>query len=114
MKLLNINGNGVFGTIEAPDLKLYTIKELKNCTVPPLCVLYQHQLFVLYSLQNNIAYYTGILRLISRYREVQGSTDNFYFIYNFKTHKITNHYTLEDKRLGNSPTAVNTGGGSSA
>lgn len=41
-----INHNGVFKWAEAPDKKIYKISELKNCTVPPLFILYNNQLFI--------------------------------------------------------------------
>lgn len=45
MKVL-VNNNGVFNWIETPDIKIYKINELKKCTIPPMFLLYENQLFV--------------------------------------------------------------------
>ena len=52
MKLL-ANCDGYFDYLEVPDKKIYQIHELKDCKLPPLCILYEHQLFI--NAGNNIS-----------------------------------------------------------
>lgn len=48
-----INHNGVFKWAEAPDKKIYRVSELKNCNIPPLFVLYNNQLFIYSTFDND-------------------------------------------------------------
>lgn len=48
MKALSINDAGTYQAIEIPDIKIYKISELVNCTIPPMFVLFNHELFTLY------------------------------------------------------------------
>lgn len=45
MKVLSINNTGTYQAIELPDVKIYKISELANCTIPPMFVLFNHELF---------------------------------------------------------------------
>lgn len=108
MKLLSLNDATVFSTIEMPDFKLYTIKELKNCTTAPMFILYQHQLFILSYFHDNVGHYLAIIDKMSDASAL--TLSEFYFNYNFKTHKIVNHYTLEDMKLGIEPLSLPEGG----
>ena len=106
MKLLNSH-NGVFSTIETPDLKLYTIKELKNCTIPPMFILYQHQLFIFSSIYNNIAHYYGnipgseydytpdepLLKSVRHSPNIQ-----YELTYDFNTHTLLESTTIEQMK----------------
>lgn len=109
MKLLN-SRDGLFSTIETPDLKLYTIKELKNCTIPPLFILYQHQLFVFSYINQGIGYYKGLTYQASFYTDTGGdgpkketklqitSPTATYVAYDFTTHTIASSFTLDENR----------------
>lgn len=46
MKVLSINDTGTYQAIELPDVKIYKISELANCTIPPMFVLFNHELFI--------------------------------------------------------------------
>lgn len=45
MKILSINDASIYQAIEIPDIKIYKISELTNCTIPPMFVLFNHELF---------------------------------------------------------------------
>lgn len=86
MKVLSINDTGAYQAVEIPDVKIYKISELVNCTIPPMFVLFNHQLFHFYesnSINNYITYYgePGTL------------------IYDFTNHKIVScTNSIEQKR----------------
>lgn len=67
MKVLSINDTGTYQAIEIPDIKIYKISELTNCTIPPMFILFNHELFTLYesdSINNYITYYGRLGTLI--------------------------------------------------
>lgn len=66
MKILSINNAGTYQAIELPDVKIYKISELANCTIPPMFILFNHELFTFskpyYDINNqsiNVGFYDG-------------------------------------------------------
>lgn len=90
MKVLSINDTGTYQAIEIPDIKIYKISELVNCTIPPMFVLFNHELFTFdhssYINDNDGALYYGCA----------GSGTLIYDFINHKLISCTN--SIEQKR----------------
>lgn len=78
MKVLSIDNTGTYQAIELPDVKIYKISELANCTIPPMFVLYNHELFTLFKPD-------GIN--INNYTTYYGSGEGA-LIYDFTNHEL--------------------------
>lgn len=82
MKVLSINDTGTYQGIEIPDIKIYKISELANCIIPPIFILFNHELFTFYnsSYENinnqliNVGFYDG--------------QKNGELLYDFTNHKL--------------------------
>ena len=63
MKVL-VNNNGVFNWMETPDIKIYKINELKKCTIPPMFLLYENQLFIFMECSQELWCYKSTINTI--------------------------------------------------
>lgn len=78
MKILSINNAGTYQAIELPDVKIYKISELANCTIPPMFILFNHELFTYYGNINNQSINVGFY---------DGQKDGE-LLYDFTNHKL--------------------------
>lgn len=84
MKVLSIDNTGTYQAIELPDVKIYKISELANCTIPPMFVLYNHELFTFYN-----SHYEDINNKQVNYATYYGSYYSMgALIYDFTNHKL--------------------------
>lgn len=77
MKVLSINDTGAYQAIEIPDVKIYKISELINCTIPPMFVLFNHELFYFFKISNDEYPYA-----------IYYGHDEGTLIYDFTNHKL--------------------------
>ena len=99
--LVKISNN--FGFIDLPDSKVYTINELKNCVIPPIYILYEHQIYSFDEVDNsNVWVYRNVLGESSfsgstEKKEKTGSNSLiFYLEYNPYTQTIVDVTTIEN------------------
>lgn len=83
MKILSINDVGIYQAIEIPDVKIYKISELVNCTIPPMFVLFNHELFTLYG-----SSYENINNEQINYSIYYGYSHEGILTYDFTNHKL--------------------------
>lgn len=102
MKLLvNQSGNSrnEFSYLELPSLKIYSMKELRNCSMPPLFILYEHQLFQLLgayrdSNESLIGEYSSYIPIRNYSYSIRSDNVNSTLKYNFTTNKVIDTYHI--------------------
>lgn len=96
--LVKISNN--FGFIDLPDNKVYTINELKNCVIPPIYILYEHQIYSFDKVTDSYIWrYKSVLGESSFSASTEkkvGISPAFYLTYDPYTQTIVNAITIED------------------
>ena len=93
MKVLE-NNNGLFGLIETPDIRVHKIHELEDCTIPPLYILYENQIYVFEFTYNNTWQYKTVYNYIPS-NAAKEAIDNYpYLIYNTLNKTVTTNGTI--------------------
>lgn len=92
MKVLE-NNNGLFGLIETPDIRVHKIHELENCTIPPLYILYENQIYVFEFTYNNTWKYKNVYNYIPLHN-VKASDNYPYLSYNPLNKTVTTNGTI--------------------
>jgi len=82
LKILSINNAGTYQAIELPDVKIYKISELANCTIPPMFILFNHELFTF-----SKSYYENINNQSINVGFYDGQKDGE-LLYDFTNHKL--------------------------
>ena len=95
--LVKISNNFCF--IDFPDSKVYTINELKNCVIPPIYILYEHQIYHFEAVDNsNMWVYKTVLSSASTEKKEQSGSSSliFHLKYDPYTQTIVSAETIEN------------------